>query len=203
MRRHKEISHTCKHCGEAFVSRSAKSLYCGTSCQDKARYLRDREKRIEAVREYRRINPEKIKNANAKRWKENKQLGKQRNRESYLKSREKRIAYAIVYQKTHPEIVATTRHKRKAMKAFRITPEDHRRLLLRYRNECAYCRTKLGEWGRSSHNSLQWDHIVPLSRGGDDSIGNIVPSCRSCNLSKSSSLLVEWKVKNERLLQVR
>ncbi|MFZ9922668.1 MAG: HNH endonuclease [Candidatus Nanopelagicaceae bacterium] len=37
------------------------------------------------------------------------------------------------------------------------------------------------------------DHIIPLTRGGDNMITNLTPACRSCNSSKSSKLLSEWK----------
>jgi len=37
------------------------------------------------------------------------------------------------------------------------------------------------------------DHVVPLSRGGTDTIDNLVWSCRKCNLSKRDKLLDEWE----------
>lgn len=42
------------------------------------------------------------------------------------------------------------------------------------------------------------DHVVPLSRGGRHSIGNILPACESCNLSKHASYLVEWRRRQRR-----
>lgn len=36
------------------------------------------------------------------------------------------------------------------------------------------------------------DHVIPLSRGGDDGIENVVPACRSCNSSKKDKLPSEW-----------
>ncbi len=37
------------------------------------------------------------------------------------------------------------------------------------------------------------DHVIPLVRGGDNMKINLVPCCRSCNSSKGSKLLTEWK----------
>ena len=37
------------------------------------------------------------------------------------------------------------------------------------------------------------DHIIPLVRGGDNMKINLAPCCRSCNSSKGSKLLAEWK----------
>lgn len=39
------------------------------------------------------------------------------------------------------------------------------------------------------------DHIIPLMRGGDNMETNLAPCCRSCNSSKGSKLLAEWKPK--------
>jgi len=49
---------------------------------------------------------------------------------------------------------------------------------------CAYCGRKGGRLTR--------DHVVPLSRGGSDSIKNIVPACRKCNGRKRDLTLDEW-----------
>jgi 5-methylcytosine-specific restriction endonuclease McrA len=42
------------------------------------------------------------------------------------------------------------------------------------------------------------DHVVPISRGGKHSEGNLVPACRSCNSSKAGLLLVEWNIKRRK-----
>jgi endogenous inhibitor of DNA gyrase (YacG/DUF329 family) len=36
------------------------------------------------------------------------------------------------------------------------------------------------------------DHVIPLTRGGDNMKSNLVPACRSCNSSKGQKLLSEW-----------
>lgn len=52
-----------------------------------------------------------------------------------------------------------------------------------YQQPCAYC-------GAPSDHI---DHIVPLSRGGRHSIGNLTGACKSCNLSKGAKFITEWK----------
>jgi 5-methylcytosine-specific restriction endonuclease McrA len=50
-------------------------------------------------------------------------------------------------------------------------------------NECCYCGSLL---------SLSIDHLIPLSKGGADVLGNLVPACGSCNSSKSNADAYEW-----------
>jgi hypothetical protein len=50
-------------------------------------------------------------------------------------------------------------------------------------NCCAYCGAK---------ENLQWEHIIPKSRGGPDTIDNMVQACRSCNLEKGNKGPFEW-----------
>jgi hypothetical protein len=37
------------------------------------------------------------------------------------------------------------------------------------------------------------DHIVPMSRGGRTTKGNVVPSCKECNNKKKHLLTMEWE----------
>ncbi len=43
---------------------------------------------------------------------------------------------------------------------------------------CAYCQ------GTFAPEALTMDHIVPLSRGGRSTKGNVVPCCAACNATK-------------------
>ena len=52
---------------------------------------------------------------------------------------------------------------------------------------CYYCHREVGR------KQLTMDHVVPLSRGGNSSKGNIVPSCKECNNKKKYLLPVEWE----------
>ena len=52
-----------------------------------------------------------------------------------------------------------------------------------FNNACAYC----GGDGR-----LHLDHVVPLSRGGMHTPGNLVPACERCNHSKRAQPVEAW-----------
>lgn len=47
---------------------------------------------------------------------------------------------------------------------------------------CFYC----------SDPATSVDHIVPVSRGGTDAPGNLVPACSSCNCSKNNTDPIKW-----------
>jgi hypothetical protein len=79
-------------------------------------------------------------------------------------------------------------HKRRAIKASAetrlISSREWKRLVNRYQGKCAYCRK--APWNHR-------EHIIPLSRGGRESIGNLLPCCERCNTSKHNKLLSEWR----------
>jgi hypothetical protein len=58
------------------------------------------------------------------------------------------------------------------------------KLLVESERVCIYCEAVC--------NDLQWEHIIPRSRGGLDTIDNLVRACRACNLSKGARDLFEW-----------
>jgi 5-methylcytosine-specific restriction endonuclease McrA len=52
---------------------------------------------------------------------------------------------------------------------------------------CVYCGASPveGDLDREGRPvKLEIEHIVPRSAGGDDTVGNLVTSCRTCNRSK-------------------
>lgn len=64
-------------------------------------------------------------------------------------------------------------------------------LLFRDRHTCQYCS------GQSGDEILNLDHKHPRSRGGSNSVTNLVVSCRSCNEDKGSQLLSDWLAQNQ------
>lgn len=76
------------------------------------------------------------------------------------------------------------RARESGAKVFRFTEADWNALVARFDGRCAYC---------GAAGPLERDHVVPLSRGGDHGIGNILPACIGCNRSKLDRLLVEWR----------
>lgn len=60
---------------------------------------------------------------------------------------------------------------------------ENRMLVEEQANRCAYC---------GSTENLHWEHIIPKSRGGPDTIDNQVQACQTCNISKGSKDPFEW-----------
>lgn len=109
-----------------------------------------------------------------------------RNHARYPAEREKRIAYATAYFARNPHVAQVTkRNRRSAMAGGKVSPRDWIRLCRRYDNRCAYCREA---------RPLTMDHVVPLIRGGSNTIGNILPACASCNSSKHGRFIMEWRL---------
>lgn len=71
-----------------------------------------------------------------------------------------------------------------------VEDRDWRRLVRRFDGRCAYCGIK--------DRPLTMDHILPISRDGRHTIGNVLPACKSCNSSKRDYLLVEWRARRQR-----
>lgn len=55
--------------------------------------------------------------------------------------------------------------------------------------DCYHCSEPIDyEAGHLEDLSFQIDHLIPVDKGGPDTIDNIVPSHRKCNREKSNKL---------------
>lgn len=115
-------------------------------------------------------------------------------RATYAKYREQRVAAAVAWARANPEMRAANAAQYKAARraweklnpdSVGVAAREWRRIVRRYRHRCAYCGGNDG--------GIHMDHVIPLSRGGRHAIGNVLPACQTCNLSKGSKLLAEWK----------
>jgi len=49
---------------------------------------------------------------------------------------------------------------------------------------CSYCCL--------SKPNMEIDHVVPLSKGGQNNINNVVIACKECNMSKGNKKYIIW-----------
>lgn len=89
------------------------------------------------------------------------------------------------YQIANPEKLSEQYHRRRARKnqngVFVVSTKEIKRI---YASPCIYCGSTAG---------ITLEHIIPISRGGRHSIGNLAPACSPCNTSKHNKLITEWK----------
>lgn len=183
----------CVQCGADISHMRADAKYCSDTCANRFDYELNMDRIKASTRAWYEANAERAKETNRK-WVDahrddyNARQTAWRGRHGDA-LREYRETYIAAWD---PDGVKRRGyvHVRRARKlgnadSVGVTKRDWRRMVLSYGGCCAHC-------GRTTP-SPHMDHVIPLSRGGRHAIGNVVPSCRDCNLSKSSHLLAEWR----------
>jgi 5-methylcytosine-specific restriction endonuclease McrA len=90
--------------------------------------------------------------------------------------------YIRAWRATHREDLQTYENRRRALKRGThsdFTGAQWREMQEAYGHRCAYCH-------RRAKGHLTQDHVTPLSKGGADTVSNIVPACGSCNSKKKA-----------------
>jgi 5-methylcytosine-specific restriction endonuclease McrA len=148
----------------------------------------------EYAKAWAKANPEKYKKQwqkkNKSRWVEQKQDQEYMTKKAIYRQQNsaRRVANAKAWNEANRERynlhVANSHIKRriaKDAKKFKILDKEYKRL---YASCCTFCGSK---------DKITMDHIIPLSRSGNHSIGNLQPLCRKCNSSKKTRFISEYK----------
>lgn len=200
----------CADCGVTFEPTHGAHITCAVCrpkrLERKAREYRraHRDKIIQYNRDWRAKNPGYHAEYN-KRWREkhpeeaaaymrqyrvdNLDAVRQRFRDWEAKNPDHAIQWVRNNRERARETTRRRRARLKGVPEFVVTDRDIRRLLDRFRHRCAYCEASL-------RDGYHVDHVVPVSLGGPNGIGNLVPACSSCNSSKSNWLLSEWRYRD-------
>jgi 5-methylcytosine-specific restriction endonuclease McrA len=129
--------------------------------------------------EYYAANREKL-IANAQRYAAaNKKKVAANNREHYARNKAKYISNHKEWRKKHPGFstaISKIRRARVANNGGKFTAAEWKMLLEKYEHTCLCC-------GRDDVQ-LEADHVIPVSQGGRNDIGNRQPLCHSCNSKK-------------------
>lgn len=192
-------SKVCVKCGLKYQPTSGNQKYCAKCLPavnderykaNNARcYSENAEREKERAAKWRREHPEKVKEESA-RWRAS---HLDQAREAYAQWREKNPErtreLSARRRREHPEDWIVGSSKRREAKYANtpigelLTSAEWLAIIAEANGHCHYC-------GKEAKLTL--DHVIPLSRGGKHSKGNVVPACLHCNDSKGSKTLEEW-----------
>ncbi len=164
-------------------------------------YVQNREQRLEYDRRWKEKNrtPAKVRASSSQQRARKEQRAKEG---LALPSTFERQTGRRPVSKMHP--YPTEEMRRFAFKASRVAAASNYRAKARYGvtgklnrddiyfvferfcGRCAYCNVDVLD-------DYVCDHVIPLSRGGENCVENLALSCFSCNSSKKQRTLEEWK----------
>jgi len=187
----------CLHCGIAASSRKGGTKHCSDKCRSDARHLSDSLARAaRRASERCRICGVSFQAAAKGQptcgsptcWEEN---NKRRHQAAslayYYRDRKKCRAATKTWFDSNPEKAASYQHQRRSRRAGNksgtVSKREMRRLL---ESPCLAC---------GAIGSTTVEHLIPISRGGSHTIGNLAPLCGPCNSSKGSKTWMEWRIK--------
>ena len=145
-----------------------------------------------------------------KRYENNKQRLNEQSKEYYSKNKEIRKEYQKRYYYNHKErckkssknwdfnnevqrrIINGRSRTRKYGSESVLSRDEWLNIKNYFLNSCAYCGMTESEHIIVFNEKLHHEHLISLIDGGAYSYGNIVPSCRSCNSSKSNKDFNDW-----------
>ena len=174
-------SKTCVRCSQLLSlenfgkNRSRKdglTTYCKPCISEvkKVFYQTNRSKLLARGAAYRNANSHKLESYHREYYRKNAELCKYRIKKWQAANKEKLIAY--------------NSKRRLLVKSnlFFVSSKELSRLL---EEKCAYCK-------EAKSDSI--DHIIPVSRGGSHSIGNLIGSCTPCNSKKRDKTIMEFRL---------
>ena len=164
--------------------------------KNKEKYRNNKEYYSEYSRLYREKNKEKIKQQGILYREKYKKIIFQKKKEYSEKNKDKINAYHRKYQKIEKNriLTANRRHKRRTLEKKGDVTAEQLENLYNTVDICYWCNTKL----KKSNTHL--DHYIPLSKGGEHTLSNLVISCRKCNLSKNAKDPFDFALSKGKLL---
>lgn len=133
------------------------------------------------AREWKRQNKEKIRQYEI----ENRDRLRELRREWVNKNRDRHLAMRRARDKT-PKwrmYARLKQHARRVGKSSTVTLDEIQSLMERQKR-CYYCKKCF-----SDKNKPTLDHVIPLAKGGQHVISNIVLACKACNCQKQARMI--------------
>lgn len=150
---------------------------------------KNRHKNADKIRAWVDAHREELKSADRERRNKNPDYYRERAHSWRCRNREKVAQTLRRYALRHPDKIRVKKQRRRARQANlpnTLSVEQWRMTVGLFRHTCAYCGKQVAASG------MEHDHLIALADGGGYVMGNIVPSCRDCNLSKLDRSYKEW-----------
>lgn len=153
--------------------------------KERKRYADNLEKERERSRKYRANNPDKRLESQRNLRTKHHDKYLECNRKYRAENIEKTRAAVRKYAAANPDVHRAAAHRRRiSIKNSTSVAPTAKQITELMKDPCVYCGLP----------SEHMDHVIPLSRGGEHTLDNVVPACAKCNFSKGSKLpVIEWR----------
>lgn len=189
----------CNTCGDmksfdSFSKKKSGKYGFNSQCKvckceyDKKKYNKNKDCYKESNKKYRHSNKSKISNKDRVYYENNKNKIKERRK--------------IYYQNNKEYFIEKSRYRRVLEQESKgnFTEKEFVKYSLDFFGwKCAYSGLDI----RNDKSNCHRDHIIPISKCGDNGIWNIVPSLDYINLSKSDANMEEWYRKQDYFTEKR
>jgi 5-methylcytosine-specific restriction endonuclease McrA len=204
------LTSDCRVCNNAAcakyraANREARLTYARKYFQDNREQVLSRKKKYRAENpdyssDYREKHKEALSAYNKEYSKKNKEAINAHRRSYYAENREAFNARERKYRKDNPHIGSAIKNRRRASKLNNgVEKYTELQVLETYGTDCHICHwpvdmsapRRSGDPGWET--GLQIDHVIPISKGGSDTLSNVRPSHAYCNNSKGARLMGEF-----------
>ena len=176
---------------------------CGTNA-GYAKHIRDNTQKCNQCKEAHSIYIKKyylekskeIRKKRIERYYSQPEVEREKRKEYYLKNSDKEKSYSKFIRKNKPEKKRESERRRRTLKKNgNVQKYKESEVLDLYGWVCHICNgfinpaasrsAGIGDWELGLHI----DHLIPISKGGEDSLSNVRPSHAVCNLKKHAKPL--------------
>lgn len=164
----------------------------GKNCSrsDGLQYYCRKCKRLDS-KEWKLLHKEQVRSSSSNYYKNNRDEILKRNRRNYEKTKSERSKVIKRWKQLNPDKVQAGYENRRKNLVGKITGEEWREIKNKYGNVCLRCGTS---------KRLSIDHVIPISKGGTNTVDNIQPLCGKCNSTKGTKIIDYRRVNNEQFL---
>ena len=188
------LSAQCRTCAKVYRDshKQEKNNYPSSNLIYKQIYYQNNKDNINAMKKRRYLtNPKKFNQQSRKSYQINRIERLSQQAIYYMNNRKYFAQKNKIYRNNNiDKILLRNRQRKNLLSIFPIIQQSAiDNLLATNDNQCFYCKVEI-----KRGINLHLDHVVPLSRGGEHSITNLVPACAFCNLKKGTKTAEEFLI---------